>query len=160
MSLQTSHSSKHITSGTHVQQVIFSRDPTSSRHISARARIGSPGGEGARIDAASTTAKPFFNGDSRRSSEAKLQEGHAGARHSETCAQEKDSRTLPFSSAEPEDSRARTALGTARVIVTDRWPCPQAQPIGKGVRRTTRQRAGPRTISADRHARGSFQVPT
>ena len=47
--------------------------------MSARARIVSRRSVGVGIDAVSTTAKRFFNGEPRRKSEPKEQEDHAAA---------------------------------------------------------------------------------
>ena len=72
MSLQTPHRSKHVTVGSHEQEALFSRASSMSRHISARARIKPRGGERVSIDAASTAVKLFFNGASRRRSQANI----------------------------------------------------------------------------------------
>ena len=52
-----------------------------STHISARARIKPRGGERVSIDAASTAVKLFFNGASRRRSQANILYGHEALRH-------------------------------------------------------------------------------
>ena len=75
MSIHSPHGYEHITVGTHVQDAILSRAHVLSRHISARARIGSRSGERVGFHAASTALKRSFNGDARRSSADLLLEG-------------------------------------------------------------------------------------
>ena len=82
MSLQSFHSSNIFHSDAHAPEAFFSRAPTMCRHISTRAQIVSRSSVGVGIDTGSTTVKRFCNGDSRRRSQAKLKEGHAGRAHS------------------------------------------------------------------------------
>ena len=78
MQVQTRPSSLHLPAGSHEQKPVFRRARASRRHFSARARTGPRSGVGVGIDAASTTAKRFFNGESRGRSQTKLLEEAIG----------------------------------------------------------------------------------
>ncbi len=85
MQVRTPLTSLPFTAGAHEQKPVSCRATTTSTHISGRARMATLSGVGVGVGTVSTTAKPFFNGDSLGRSQAKDLEGHAGGRHSPGC---------------------------------------------------------------------------